>query len=113
MTNENDAFMEKINSISLLFGAKLHAKSNWFYARPIGFSRFTYLPIVFYVQGDCQLDWLFGISITWNSIKDIDSNYFLDNKNIDHIYENYEFPILAESNNFKDIKHEIKVIDRL
>lgn len=51
----------------------------------------------------------FKLKLEWSLVKEIDSDYFLDNKNINHIYENYEFPILAESSSFKDIKSEIKV----
>lgn len=45
----------------------------------------------------------------WSLVKEADSKYFLDNKNINHIYNNYEFPQLAENGNFVDIKNEIKV----
>lgn len=51
----------------------------------------------------------FKLKLEWSLVKEIDNDYFLDNKNINHIYENYDFPILAESNTFKDIKNEIKV----
>ena len=45
----------------------------------------------------------------WSLIKNIDETYFLTNKNLNHVYQYYEFPRLVDGNNFQIIKTEIKV----
>lgn len=51
------------------------------------------------------------VHLEWSLIKDVDETYFLANKNLNHIYQTYEFPHLAENNNFQKIKTEMKVFD--
>ena len=49
------------------------------------------------------------VHLEWSLIKEVDENYFLADQNLKHIYQSYEFPRLAENNNFQKIKTEIKV----
>ncbi|CAF0715734.1 unnamed protein product [Brachionus calyciflorus] len=48
------------------------------------------------------------VHLEWSLIKNIDETYFLTNKNLNHVYQYYEFPRLVDGDNFQKIKSEIK-----
>ena len=50
------------------------------------------------------------VHLEWSLVKDIDEINFLSNLDLNYIYQSYNFPRLAETNNFLRTKTELKVI---
>jgi hypothetical protein len=50
----------------------------------------------------------YQVTLEWNLIKQMDSDYFLDQKNMNLVYEEHDFPRLTEQVNFQDVRNEMK-----